>query len=537
MKYFESISWKYKLSLLVLIPVVAASIVGVLSALNVYNTANVLGQELELSQSRQSSATQVLIAILNFDRSMQALIAADDSVAIRTHAIATIKAAALVDESTQKLEVALPENTGVARLGVLLKELKKPQMSVLGAGKQNQDEKALAFVDDMNSAFLELVAQAQGIVAEEHAALAQLAESKASQGKAVVASLALVLTVGVVVSMSFGAVLMRQLLRSLAHIRSAMGEFEAGNLTLNLNRQTHDELGLVIRSLCNATDTTRDIVAGIRGEANGLSDDADKVVNAAQRSATYASELINSVQDITVQAQQLMRMADEVTSCVRDSEHEAITTANACLNASSNIETTLQQFETFRQDMENALKRAQRLGESASSISKITHSIRSISEQTNLLALNAAIEAARAGEQGRGFAVVADEVRALAQRSSEAVDEISQLATSMAQAVAESVSAQEIATKLVADNISNIEDTGRSTHLANQSANSNQQQIGVVRNLNQEQKNIMDKINRVVQQLTDVAQKTQLEVQQLDALSGHLRETSQKLNRAVSHFS
>ncbi|HVL00566.1 MAG TPA: methyl-accepting chemotaxis protein [Dongiaceae bacterium] len=535
--FLHSISWKYKLAAVVLIPVLVGIAIGGISAFTIRDSTHELHRQLLESQQHQDTASTALVAILDFDRSLQALIAADQPDAIRTSAIATIKAASTVDEQVQRLRDAIPDNPKVTQLAERLQALKGPQMKVLGAAKKNDDAAALEQVSAMAGDFNSLVQLAQQILQEEQTSLSTLAAQNETHGRDIITMLSLILVLGIAAAVVLGLVLVRLLLRSLQQVRGAMSAFAQGNLALNLPAAGNDELGLTIHSLRNATDATRNIVASIRQQAQGLNTDATGVVDAAHRNMEQARELDNNVEAIRARSSQLSDMADQVLDCVHDSAAEAERTADACRLASNTINETLHRFSQFQQDMNNALQKAQELASSAGTISSITQTIRNISEQTNLLALNAAIEAARAGEQGRGFAVVADEVRSLAQRSGEAVAEISNLAAAMTKAVEESVAALDKATRLVTDNIDSIRATGTSTDSASASAGSNRQQMQQVQTLNQQQKAVIDQINTVVQQLAVIASHTQQDVSQLDALSGHLRATSQNLNQLVSHFS
>jgi methyl-accepting chemotaxis protein len=186
--------------------------------------------------------------------------------------------------------------------------------------------------------------------------------------------------------------------------------------------------------------------------------------------------------------------------------------------------------------MDTAIDKTSQLSRSADTIGTITNSIRSISEQTNLLALNAAIEAARAGEQGRGFAVVADEVRSLAQRSSEAVEEISALASSMSVMVHDAITAQDQASAIITENLSLLESTVQSMQETSEAASSASQQIAAVRSLNVSQRKTIETMGALIDSLARSADDNTRATRNLDQLSQTLSASSSLLNQEVGHF-
>ena len=204
--------------------------------------------------------------------------------------------------------------------------------------------------------------------------------------------------------------------------------------------------------------------------------------------------------------------------------------------ASDNLEQNVKHSIFFTEEVKLLKERTQNLSKSATTISTITESIRAISEQTNLLALNAAIEAARAGEQGRGFAVVADEVRSLAQRSGDAVEEISNIANSITGQVDQTIEAIEQASNRAEGNIKSLNATSQMTMEAMRLSAKAKERLGDLDNRNAMQLNSIEEIFSVISSVDSHAKTAQANVAVLDGLSKDLNTSSDHLYEIVSHF-
>jgi methyl-accepting chemotaxis protein len=309
-----------------------------------------------------------------------------------------------------------------------------------------------------------------------------------------------------------------------------------GNLTKVIEIDGKDEPARLLEALAAMQTNLRKTIEQIAGSATQLG-------AAAEELSAVTEEASRGLQQQNNEIEQAATAVNEMTAAVEEVARNAVSTSEASNQSThaaregrDQVVNTVDAIQTMTHDVQNTAQMIEGLAAQGRDIGKVLDVIRAIAEQTNLLALNAAIEAARAGEAGRGFAVVADEVRALAHRTAQSTQEIEKMVAGIQNGTGEAVSSMQQSNQRTQSTLEMARAAGVALEQITQSIHQINERNLVIASASEEQAQVSREVDRNLVNIRDLATQSAAGANQTSAATHELSRLAVDLNAMVARF-
>ncbi|EZH82734.1 methyl-accepting chemotaxis protein [Aeromonas hydrophila] len=320
--------------------------------------------------------------------------------------------------------------------------------------------------------------------------------------------------------------------------RIASGDLGKGELQewIRGSRFKRDELGQLGAAIDRMQGALADLVSEIAGSVSQLSSAVEEVSAISEQSATGMARQQSEVSQVATAMNEMQSTVNEVARNTTDAMSAAKDASRTSTQGNQVVRSAISSIEEVSVKIEQAGAVVQQLEQDSNNISMVLDVIRGIAEQTNLLALNAAIEAARAGEQGRGFAVVADEVRSLAQRTQNSTAEISKMIEVLQERTAEAGSAMQLSRQQMQESVGLAREAGSSIDTINGAVTQITDMNTLIATATEEQNAVTEELNRSIVNIHNAADENALGAQQTAQACVELSKLANTLHHMTQRF-
>ncbi len=343
-------------------------------------------------------------------------------------------------------------------------------------------------------------------------------------------------SLGVLLAVLMGTVIGRSIHRGVVSLEKGAAKLAEGDLTASVPTSGNDELSRVGASFNQMAQQISDLISQVNAacalvnqNADGLSQSSSQVAQSSRQQSLRASEAAGSVEQFNSAFKEIAATSENIVSAVNNARELSKQGDQVVANV-------VQGIEKVAKTVNESAEAIADLGQRSNQIGQILSVIKDIADQTNLLALNAAIEAARAGEQGRGFAVVADEVRKLAERTTAATSEISNMVSGIQNDTGRAVITMRQSSTDVQEGVSLANQAGQALQEIARSVEQVAAMIGQIANATHEQSGTSQAFTLAIEEIAKMADENSHAIEHGASASQELVDCSQNLQHIVSRF-
>ena len=346
-----------------------------------------------------------------------------------------------------------------------------------------------------------------------------------------------ILVVAVLLAIISFLVIKYKISAPMSHLNEMMGTIEeTGDLTRKIDIDSQDESGKMADSFNKMIHKFHDITRNIQGTADHLASSSEELSASATQIARGTEEQDGRASHVATASQEMSATVIEVAKNASGAAEAAQKANEAAVKGGDVVRKTIESMNGIAVTAKESSEVISSLGGRSQEIGKIIKVIDEIADQTNLLALNAAIEAARAGEQGRGFAVVADEVRKLAERTGKATKEIGDMIGAIQGETEKAIVTMDKEVKVVEEGVALAEEAGESLAQISKQVEDVTSVIQQIATASEEQSTAADQISGDIESVASITKETATSSQQIVAASQEMAQLASNLQTVVNMF-